>query len=160
MHILWNHVFVVVFTCSKKLTVIYKQIFIYSFRIYQKIEIMGTWLFLVSISEAKGNKNIRLRNNRVEIKGSWIVNQESISWSHELKICQDKIISVDNICDALRDFGSVTILHLQGCSSTCQCMLTLCIVHNLHIVFIHLYELAWHSNGSIKCQTFECHSKG
>ena len=30
----------------------------------------------------------------------------------------------------------------------------------LHIVFIRLHELAWHSNGSIKCQTFECHSNG
>ena len=30
----------------------------------------------------------------------------------------------------------------------------------LHIVFIHLHELAWHSNGSIKCQTLECHSIG
>ena len=30
----------------------------------------------------------------------------------------------------------------------------------LHIVLIRLYELAWHSNGSIKCQTFECHSNG
>ena len=28
----------------------------------------------------------------------------------------------------------------------------------LHVVFIRLDELAWHSNGSIKCQTFECHS--
>ena len=28
----------------------------------------------------------------------------------------------------------------------------------LHIVFIRLHELAWNFNGSIKCQTFECHS--
>ena len=28
----------------------------------------------------------------------------------------------------------------------------------LHVVFNRLHELAWHSNGSIKCQTLECHS--
>ena len=30
----------------------------------------------------------------------------------------------------------------------------------LHVVFIRLHELAWHSNESIKCQTLECHSNG
>ena len=30
----------------------------------------------------------------------------------------------------------------------------------LHVVFIRLHELAWHSNGSIKCQKLECHSNG
>ena len=30
----------------------------------------------------------------------------------------------------------------------------------LHIIFIRLHELAWHSDDSIKCQTFECHSNG
>ena len=30
----------------------------------------------------------------------------------------------------------------------------------LHAVFFRLHELAWHSNGSIKRQTFECHSNG
>ena len=29
-----------------------------------------------------------------------------------------------------------------------------------YVVFIRLHELAWHSNGSIKSQTFECHSNG
>ena len=28
----------------------------------------------------------------------------------------------------------------------------------LHVVFVRLRELAWHSNGSIKCQMSECHS--
>ena len=28
-----------------------------------------------------------------------------------------------------------------------------------HSVFIRLHKLAWHSNGSIKCEMFECHSK-
>ena len=26
------------------------------------------------------------------------------------------------------------------------------------VVSIRLYELAWHSNGSVKCETLECHS--
>ena len=30
----------------------------------------------------------------------------------------------------------------------------------LHAVFFRLHELAWYSNGSIKRQTFECHSNG
>ena len=50
--------------------------------------------------------------NRVGIKGSWFVNHESISWSHERKICKTfifrelffpkyynfKTISTDNVC--------------------------------------------------------------
>ena len=60
------------------------------------------------------------------------------------------------ICDALRDLVSVTIWRLHGRSNVCECMLTL---FDLRVVSIHLKELAWHSNGSIKCQTLECHSK-
>ena len=29
-----------------------------------------------------------------------------------------------------------------------------------HVVFIRWHELPWHSNRSIKCQTFDCHSNG
>ena len=70
--------------------------------------------------------------------------------------CPEDLISLN--CDALCDFGSVTIWRLHGRSSACKCMLTLC--STFHIVFIRLHELAWHSKGSIKCQTFECHSNG
>ena len=28
----------------------------------------------------------------------------------------------------------------------------------LHVASIRLHELAWHSNGSVKCQMFEYHS--
>ena len=37
------------------------------------------------------------------------------------------------ICDALRDFGSVTIWRLHGRSSACKCMLTLC---SMFILFL------------------------
>ena len=30
----------------------------------------------------------------------------------------------------------------------------------LHVIFICLHELPWHSNGSINCQTLACHSNG
>ena len=30
----------------------------------------------------------------------------------------------------------------------------------LHVIFIYLHELPWHSNGSINCQTLVCHSNG
>ena len=42
------------------------------------------------------------------------------------------------ICDALRDFGSVTIWPLHGRSNACECMLTLFST----VVFIRLHELA------------------
>ena len=54
-----------------------------------------------------------------------------------------------SICDALRDFGSVTIWRLHGRSNACKCNANA--LFYLHIVFIRLHELAWHSNGSIKC---------
>ena len=61
------------------------------------------------------------------------------------------------ICDAMRDLGSVNIWRLHGRSNACKCILMYAFFY-LHVIFIRLHELAWHSNGSIKCQTFECHS--
>ena len=59
-----------------------------------------------------GWNNTVFRNNRIVIKDSWFVNQESISWFHKPKICKTFIfqasfflkyvkfetISTDNIC--------------------------------------------------------------
>ena len=61
------------------------------------------------------------------------------------------------ICDALHDLASVTFWHLYYRMNVYECMLMFLY---LPVVSIHLYELAWHSNGSIKCQTLECHSNG
>ena len=49
-------------------------------------------------------------------------------------------------CDALRDLVSVTIWSFKRMRMHANAFFY------LHVVFIRLYELAWHSNGSIKWQ--------
>ena len=54
----------------------------------------------------------------------------------------------------LHDFVPVTIWRWYDRSNADKCMLT--IFCYFPVVFIPLYELVWHSNGSIKRQTLEC----
>ena len=66
--------------------------------------------------------------------------------------------SIIKICDALRDFG---ISHYLAFPWSFERMrMDANALFCLHIVFIRLHKLAWHSSGSIKRPTFECHSNG
>ena len=57
-------------------------------------------------------------------------------------------------CGTLRDMVSVTVWRLHGRSNACECMLP------FFLPSCHFYLFAWHSNGSINCQTLACHSNG
>ena len=55
------------------------------------------------------------------------------------------------ICDALHDlvFGVCVVVQMHPNAFL-----------YLRVVSIRLHELPWHSKGSMKCQTFGCHSNG
>ena len=63
-----------------------------------------------------------------------------------------------NICDTLRYLVLATFWRLFDRLNAYEYMLTF--FSYLPVVSIRLYELAWHSNGSVKCQTLEWHSNG
>ena len=63
------------------------------------------------------------------------------------------------ICDALPGLVSVTFWRLYDRSNAYECRLTV-FLPSCHFHSILLYELAWHSKGSIESQTLECNSNG
>ena len=63
------------------------------------------------------------------------------------------------ICDVLCNLVSVTIWGLGDRLNASECIFSNAFFYP-PVVSIRLYELAFHSNGSVESQTLECQSNG